>query len=373
MNKLSNSSKLGLLTRSITAICLVLVLFPVTLFGNWAFFVLFFLLAIVAIHEILSTPGLNRYNWFVKTVVYLFVLSFIYWAFLKNLLRSPDNPSYLNPFTNGGIFSLSDIFVSVTGITLYGLVLFTIAVVDPKVQLQDVTYLFTVGILLSLGFMGIYFVRFFPNSTGFVQNPNLSDLTVSVPFSNQAVVLKNYFRDYYQSYGYDQNLASSLLIFYICIGTWASDVGAYLFGMLFGKHKMNPRISPHKTWEGFFGGMATCIVVSLGLAAIMEFCFHLPLIPGLLQFSYSPALDRMGILHGVCWPFLILITLSFPIVGNIGGFLFSLIKRNYGIKDFGKVFPGHGGVIDRFDSIFTNCIVTTILLWITAYGWNFLI
>lgn len=373
MNKLSNSSKAGLLKRTLTGFCLVAALVPTFLFGNWAFFIVVFLLAVVAIHEVLATPGLKRYNWFVKAVVYLFVLSFIYWAFIKNLLRSPDSPSYMNPFTNGGVFSLSNIFVSITGITLYALVLFLIAIFDPKVQLQDVTYLFTVGLLISLGFMGLYFVRFFPNSSGFVQNPNFSDVSVVVPWSDQSVILGSYFTAYYNAKGLNQNLASSILLFYICLGTWSSDVGAYLFGMLFGKHKMNPRISPHKTWEGFFGGVLMCMVVSLGFAALMEFCFNIPIVPGLVQFSSSPATAKMGLFNGVCWPFLVILTLSFPFVGNVGGFLFSLIKRQYGIKDFGKIFPGHGGVIDRFDSIFTNCIVTTIILWITAYGWNFLI
>lgn len=373
MNKLSNSSKAGFLKRTITGFCLMAVLIPTTVFGNWAFFILGFFLAVVAIHEVLSTPGLNRYNWLVKMVVYLFVLSFIYWAFIKNILRSPDSSSYMNPFTNGGVFYLSNIFVSITGITLYALVLFLIAIFNPKVQLQDVTYLFTVGLLISLGFMGMYFVRFFPNSTGFIQNPDLCDKYVVVSWSNEAVKLGDYFSSYYKAKGINQNLASCLLFFYICLGTWASDVGAYIFGMLFGKHKMNPRISPHKTWEGFFGGVIACMLVSLSFAAIFEFCFDLPLIPGLLQFSNSPALAKMGLFNGVCWPFLVLITFAFPFVGNVGGFLFSLIKRQYGIKDFGKIFPGHGGVIDRFDSIFINCIATTIILWITAYGWNFLI
>lgn len=373
MNKLSNSSKAGLLKRFLTGCILVLVLVPTTLFGNWFFFVLGLFLAVVAIHEILATPGPKRYNGFVKGVVYVFVLSFIYWTFLKNLLRDPSSSEYNNPFLNGGVFSLTNLYVSITGIILYALVLFLIAICDHKMQLQDVTYLFTMGVIISLGFMGMYFVRYFPNSSGFIQNPNFADVTVSTSWSSSSVVLKNYFSEYYKAHNYSQNLASSLLLFFICIGTWASDVGAYLFGMLFGKHKMNPRISPHKTWEGYFGGAFVSLAVSLGLAAVMEYCFDMPLIPGLLQFKNSPALEAMGILHGTAWPFLVIVSLLFPFVGNVGGFLFSLVKRQYGIKDFGKLFPGHGGVIDRFDSIFTNCIVTSIIIWITAYGWNFLI
>lgn len=364
---------MGMLTRCITGSILVLVLVPTTVFGNWPFFLLILFLAVVAIHEILVTPGPKRYNWFVKGVVYVFVLSFIYWTFLKNLLRDSTHPEYNNPFINGGVFSLTNLYVSITGIILYALVLFLIAIVDHKVQLQDVTYLFTMGVLLSLGFMGIYFMRYFPNSCGFIQNPNLSGIEVTTSWSTSKIVLKDYFKEYYRIHNLNQNYASSILLFFICIGTWASDVGAYFFGMMFGKHKMNPRISPHKTWEGFFGGVFVSLIVSLGLAAIMEFCFDMPLIPGLLQFRRSPALQGLGVLNGYAWPILLLVTLSLPFVGNVGGFLFSLVKRQYGIKDFGKLFPGHGGVIDRFDSIFTNCIVTSIIIWITAYGWNFLI
>ena len=81
----------------------------------------------------------------------------------------------------------------------------------------------------------------------------------------------------------------------------------------------------------------------------------------------------MGIFNGQAWPLLVIVIVLLPFVGNVGGFLFSLIKRQYGIKDFGKIFPGHGGVIDRFDSILTNCIAISALISITAYGWSFVL
>lgn len=369
VNKISNSSKIGFIKRSVTGIVLMGICIPCSILGNWPFFIWNLFLSIVAIHEILTTPGAKRYNWFVKGVVYVAVLSFIYWVFLKNLLKNGD----LNPFINGGIFTLSDLFVSISGIIIYALVLFSIAILDKKLQLNDVTYLFTMGIFIALGFMGIYFIRYFPNSSGFTQNPELAIVEVKTSWSENSVVLKDYFTSYYASKGYDKNLASCMMIFFICIGTWAGDVGAYLFGMLFGKHRMNPRISPHKTWEGFIGGSVFATIITLGIAAIMEFCFSLPIIPGLVQFSYSPALNKLGVFNGVAWPFLVILTILLSIVGNVGGFTFSLIKRQYGIKDFGKIFPGHGGVIDRFDSILTNSIVTSILLMFTAYGWSFTI
>ena len=62
-----------------------------------------------------------------------------------------------------------------------------------------------------------------------------------------------------------------------------------------------------------------------------------------------------------------------PTVGALGGLIFSLIKRTYGIKDFGKIFPGHGGVIDRFDSVLISSIAMAIIIQLTASGWSFLV
>lgn len=366
VNKLSTSSKKGMLKRIATGFVLVCVCLPCTVLGNWPFFILNVFLSIVAIHEILVTPGAKRYNWLVKGVTYFFILSFIYWVFIKNMLKDSSN----NPFVNGGIFTMNDIFISITGVILYAFVLFLIAIFDCKVQLQDVTYLFTMGVFIALGFMAIFYIRYFPNSSGLTQNPNYALTEIETSWSN-SVLLKDYFSSYYSGHNLNQNFASCVLVFFICIGTWAGDVGAYFFGMLFGKHRMNPRISPHKTWEGFIGGAVVGTALSLAIAAVFEFCFNMPLVPGILQFSYSPALKAMGILDGQAWLFLVIAALMLPFVGNLGGFLFSLIKRQYGIKDFGKLFPGHGGVIDRFDSILTNSLAITILIWITAYGWQF--
>ncbi|MDD6240276.1 MAG: phosphatidate cytidylyltransferase [Eubacteriales bacterium] len=365
-NPLSSSARHSMGVRTITGVVLVAILVPVILFGNWAYFVAVFLLALVAIHEILAVPGPGHYNWFVKGVVYVFVLSFIYWTFIKNWVRYPE----LSPLQMNNRFVMSDIFISITGIVLYLLILFLVAINNPKMQLQDVTYLFTMGLLLAFGFMSFYFIRYFPNSSGIDQNPSIANLTFVPDWSSEAIPLQDYFEKYYESYYLKQDLASSLLAFYILIGTWLSDVGAYLFGTFFGKHRMNPRISPHKTWEGYFGGVLLSGAVCFAFSTIMEYCFNIPLVPGILQYRYSAALDELGVFHGYGWFFPVLVTLLFPFVGNVGGFLFSLVKRQYGIKDFGRIFPGHGGVIDRFDSVFTNSIITMIIVWITTYGWN---
>ncbi|MFA6862123.1 MAG: phosphatidate cytidylyltransferase [Bacilli bacterium] len=360
MNKLSTSSKNSMHTREITGAILVLVLIPCILFGNWYFFSLILFLSIVGIHEILKAPGPNRYNFLIQGTVYVFVLSFIFWGTIKNYLRTGSF------YVDGRLYA-NDIFVSVTGIILYALILFLIAISTTKIQLSDVTYLFTIGIVFALGMQGMLFLRFFPNNSGLIINGTRS----FTPFWGGTTTFGHYFSDYYSYYNWNQSLASCVLFAFMLLGTWISDVGAYFFGTFFGKHRMNPRISPHKTWEGFFGGIGVSVVFSLGAAAIMEYCFHMPLVPGLIQFADSDLLKAMGLFGGHAWPMIVLLALMMPIVGNIGGFLFSLVKRQFGLKDFGKLFPGHGGVIDRFDSVMINSIALSIIIFLTANGWSF--
>lgn len=365
MNRLSFSGKSSMLTRVMTGVVLSAVLLPCIVFGNWSYFILLAFLSIVGIWESLKAPGSNRYGPVTMFTVYVFVLSFIFWNFIKQYLNT-------QAFFIDGNFFLTEIFVSIIGIILYALCLFLIAIFSSKVTLNDVTYLFTMGIVFALGFQGMFFIRYFPNSPGlanFSANSLVSYETLVTTSYGSSVQLGLYFREWYSYYGYNQSLNSCLLLVFVFMGTWLSDVGAYFVGVFFGKHRMNPRISPHKTWEGFFGGMLFSVACSLGFAAICEYCFHSPLVPGLIQFSHSEVLEAIGVMEGTAWPFLVLLSVLMPIVGNIGGFLYSLVKRQYGIKDYGKIFPGHGGVIDRFDSIMINSISTSIIVLLTANGW----
>lgn len=351
----------GMFVRTITAFFFLLVLFPCSTFGEWAFFAMVAVFAVCSFYEMLKAPGPKKYSIVLSIVTFLFCISFVFWNFFHDWIGG-SNP------TNGGRFALSEIYVSLMAIICYGLVLFTFAIISPKVQLQDVTYLFTVGLLLAMGWLGVYFLRYFPNATGIFLH---SDLVTYPEWAHgNPIKASEYFSSYYQSLSYDQNLSSCLLFFFVVLETELSDVGAYFFGMLFGKHKMNPRISPHKTWEGFFGGMFFAPAIMLPFAAIMEYCFKLPLVPGVLQFQHSALLESVHFLNGAAWPMLVLIGLLIPAIGNIGGFLFSLIKRHYGIKDYGKILPGHGGVIDRFDSTLINSICTSLLLILISTGFN---
>ena len=129
-------------------------------------------------------------------------------------------------------------------------------------------------------------------------------------------------------------------IFYVVITLlipWISDAGAYFIGSFFGKHKMAVKISPKKSWEGFFGGFVTAIISSLIVG------FGYPWVVEL--FSGSPAGFTVNIL------LLLFIAVVGTILGVIGDFSASLLKRQCMVKDFGSILPGHGGILDRFDSV----------------------
>ena len=108
-----------------------------------------------------------------------------------------------------------------------------------------------------------------------------------------------------------------------------ADAGAYFAGKFLGKHKMAPVLSPHKTIEGAIGGLAAGVLSMVICGLVMQFGLH-------LTFHYGYA-----VLYGLLG----------SVVSIIGDLSFSMVKRETGIKDYGKIFPGHGGVWDRFDSI----------------------
>lgn len=132
------------------------------------------------------------------------------------------------------------------------------------------------------------------------------------------------------------------LIFYSLICALATDSGAQLAGMAFGKHKMSPNISPKKTVEGAIGGL----IFSLILNAVAMILYN-----RLADFKMDEF--AVTVLLAACLP------VSF--LGMMGDLSASVLKRNFGVKDFGKIFPGHGGVMDRFDSSMFTLPVTYAL------------
>ena len=127
------------------------------------------------------------------------------------------------------------------------------------------------------------------------------------------------------------------------IAAWACDSLAYTVGVFFGKHKLAPAVSPKKTIEGSLGGL-------LGGAG------------GVVLMGY--VLTRLGDVS-VNYLLLALVGAAAAVAGQLGDLSMSLIKRNVGIKDYGKLFPGHGGVLDRFDSVLFTAPIFEIILLLT--------
>ena len=127
---------------------------------------------------------------------------------------------------------------------------------------------------------------------------------------------------------------------YIVIGAWVTDTFAYFCGRFFGKHKLIPKVSPKKTVEGAIGGVIFCALAYVLYSLILEKSYGLA--PNYLQ--------------------IFLIGAVISVVSQLGDLAASAIKRNYGIKDFGSLFPGHGGVLDRFDSILAVTPVLFMLI-----------
>jgi len=125
--------------------------------------------------------------------------------------------------------------------------------------------------------------------------------------------------------------------FFILI--WANDTGAYLTGMSFGRHKLMERISPKKTWEGFIGGIIIAALAAWFLS------------------GWLGVVDRMH------W---VIIAAIVSIAGTYGDLIESMLKRSVGVKDSGKIMPGHGGFLDRFDSAIIS--FPLVYLFISLFG-----
>ncbi len=119
------------------------------------------------------------------------------------------------------------------------------------------------------------------------------------------------------------------LYYLVFIGAWITDIFAYFTGRFIGRHKLIPDVSPKKTVEGAVGGTVFC------MASFALYGFVICRV-----FDVTPHYGALLILGGVV-----------SVISQIGDLAMSLIKRHYNIKDYGKIFPGHGGVLDRFDSV----------------------
>ncbi len=113
---------------------------------------------------------------------------------------------------------------------------------------------------------------------------------------------------------------------FLLLLVWAADTGAYFAGRAYGRHRLAPRISPGKTWEGVAGGAVLAVAVGAGLVAVLQ-----------------P--------HAPPWLYLVLLLVAVVVVSVVGDLFESMLKRRGGLKDSGGILPGHGGILDRVDSL----------------------
>jgi phosphatidate cytidylyltransferase len=125
--------------------------------------------------------------------------------------------------------------------------------------------------------------------------------------------------------------------FFILI--WANDTGAYLTGITFGRRRLMERISPKKSWEGFFGGVVLAALVAWMLSG------------------------WLGVIDTAHW---IIVSVIVSVAGTYGDLVESMLKRSLGVKDSGTIMPGHGGFLDRFDSAILS--FPLVYLFITLFG-----
>lgn len=245
--------------RILTALIAVLLFLPFVIYGKWPFKILIFILATIALLELIKMKN---------TTSGYRIPSFIAVLFLWTLLF---------PFED--IFTLeASLKSNLTLLTVLLLLSYTVLVKN-KFTIDDASFLLLSSVYIGMGF-------------------------------------------YYLIETRDAGLD---YIFFVFLVIWSTDTGAYFFGRFFGKRKLWPLISPKKTIEGALGGIL--------LACIAAFVFHL-----------IEPLSHSGII-------VILVTILISIFGQVGDLVESAFKRHYAVKDSGNILPGHGGILDRFDSL----------------------
>ncbi|KGQ71470.1 phosphatidate cytidylyltransferase [Chelonobacter oris] len=182
-------------------------------------------------------------------------------------------------------------------------------------------------IALVWWFVAFLLVSRYPHSTRYWQKPALLQLIFAfctlIPFMLALLALR--------LYHYNQNSHEGiLLLLYVLVLVWSTDSGAYFFGKAVGKHKLAPKVSPGKTWEGVFGGVLTGLIIGVLFVLLTPTDF---------------------ILRAVPLPLLLAVSFGTIVVSILGDLTESMFKRHVGIKDSSRLIPGHGGVLDRIDSL----------------------
>lgn len=258
--------------RMLTAIIGIIIIVPIILYGGWPFLLTAYLLATVALFELVRTYKLE------KLMNYLFIATIFLWVLLY-----PQSDISFEDFTVTK-FDILIIFASI--------LLIAIVISKNKFTFDQASFFLLATLYIGASFYYLIIVRF-------------------------------------------EGLNYFLFILFII---WATDSGAYFVGKYLGKRKLWPEISPNKTIGGAVGGILAAVFVAI-----------------LFQWIYPFDKSYLSI-------FFIAIFIS--VVGQFGDLVASAIKRHYDIKDFGKIFPGHGGILDRLDSLIFVMLALSIIQFI---------
>lgn len=273
--KINKTEVVIMLKRTITAICAIVIFFPICYFSDTFIYPsAMAILASVAAFEMLGCVGTRK-------VYPISVPSFIFTALMP----------LIPLFAPGRSVEICSGLCVLYLISIFSAVVFA----KGKIDFTDA----------SAAFVGIFYV--------------------AVTFT--CIVLLRGVGEY-----------TYLLVF---VGPWVSDTFAYFCGRLFGRHKLIPEISPKKTVEGSIGGIIFAALSYIVFAIIIKVFFEPTVEPNYIALAFAGAVVS--------------------VISQIGDLSASAIKRHYNIKDYGVVFPGHGGVLDRFDSVILTAPVLYII------------
>lgn len=303
-------------TRIITGLLIFLFVLPFVAFGNHFMMAFIILLLGIGTYEFLNVKEKAKQE---EIPLYIYIISYVF-AFLivfdLPIYKESLPNSSLVLMLNKGVFNyelgvLSEFMINPIWIIAYLFVLFTCSVFDKNYKITDAMYTFATILYLSLGLKGMLYLR----SWGFNEHSNNTFMGLA-------------------------------MLVYVLVVTCATDIFAYFGGMtcykLLGEkkvHKLNERISPKKTIEG--------TVIGTVLATIAGFFTITYLVNG---GSYDN------------WYLMLLLSFILSVCGQIGDLILSAIKRHFGIKDYSNLLPGHGGVLDRLDSLLINCMVAALFV-----------